>query len=152
MFFLIQIPVTKIIGKTAILTVFCFCVSAPSYTNLEFMFLMQQSHVQCGVQWNLLAIAHTWFQISEQITCQRSKINTWYFDIIAIITDDVIKQLMTSDQLKIHKLLAIHQRVSMPSLIIIEILVFKIQKVADSASSPSTNFKVILINLTNLIK
>ena len=32
-FFVIQIPVTKIIGKTGIWTIFCFWVSPPNYTN-----------------------------------------------------------------------------------------------------------------------
>ena len=41
-FFDIQIPVTKIIGKTAIWTILSF---SPDYTNWEFMFLMQQPHV-----------------------------------------------------------------------------------------------------------
>ena len=53
-FFVIQIPVTKIIGKTAIWTNFCFLVSPSNYTNCTFMFLMQQSHVQWRVLWNLL--------------------------------------------------------------------------------------------------
>ena len=56
-FFVIQIPVTKIIGKTAIWTIFCFGVSPPNYTNWAFMFLMQQSHVQC-VLWSLLCNAN----------------------------------------------------------------------------------------------
>ena len=45
-FFDIQIPATKIIEKTAILRILSFCVSPPGYTNWEFMFLMQQPHVQ----------------------------------------------------------------------------------------------------------
>ena len=45
-FFVIQIPLTKTIAKTAIWTNFCFWVSPPNYTNWAFMFLMQQSHVQ----------------------------------------------------------------------------------------------------------
>ena len=40
----------KIIGKTAICTTFCFWLSSPNYTNFEFMFLMQKSHVQLSVQ------------------------------------------------------------------------------------------------------
>ena len=58
MFFLIQSPVTKIIGKTAIWTIFCFWVSPPNYTNLEVMFMMQQSHIQWRIKWNLLSNAH----------------------------------------------------------------------------------------------
>ena len=46
-FFLIQIPVKKIIRKTAIWAIFFFFWVSPSnYTNWEFIFLMQQSHVQ----------------------------------------------------------------------------------------------------------
>ena len=45
-YFLIQIPVKKMIRKTAIWTMFCFWVSPPNYTNREFIFLIQQSHVQ----------------------------------------------------------------------------------------------------------
>ena len=57
MFFVIQIAVTKIIGKTAIWTIFCFGVSPANYTNWAFMFLMQQSHVQC-ILWSLLCNAN----------------------------------------------------------------------------------------------
>ena len=45
-FFVIRIPVTKIIAKTSIWTFFCFWVSPLNYTNWEFMLLIQQSHAQ----------------------------------------------------------------------------------------------------------
>ena len=45
-FFVIQIPMAKIIGKTAIWAIFRFWVSLPNYTNWSFKFVMQQSHVQ----------------------------------------------------------------------------------------------------------
>ena len=44
--------------KIAIWTIFGFWVSPPNYKNLEFMLLMQQSHVQWRVQWNNLNNAH----------------------------------------------------------------------------------------------
>ena len=56
-FFVIQVQVTKVIGKSAIWTNFSFWVSPPNYTNWEFMFLMQQSRVQSRVLWNLLCNA-----------------------------------------------------------------------------------------------
>ena len=40
--FVIKIKVTKIIGKTAIWTNFCFWVSLPNCVNWASMFLMQQ--------------------------------------------------------------------------------------------------------------
>ena len=58
MFLSYSIPVTKIIGKTSIWTIFCFWESPPNYTNWEFMFLMQKYHVQWRVQWNLLSNSH----------------------------------------------------------------------------------------------
>ena len=48
----------KTIGKTAIWTILYFWVSPPDYTNWEFMFLMQQLHVQWRVYWNLLCCTH----------------------------------------------------------------------------------------------
>ena len=36
----------KIIGKAAIWSIFSLWVSPPNYTSWEFMFLMQQFHVQ----------------------------------------------------------------------------------------------------------
>ena len=57
-FFVIQIPVTKIIRKTAIWTMFCFWVSPHSYINWVYMFLMQQSHVQWYVSWYLFCNAN----------------------------------------------------------------------------------------------
>ena len=45
-FFVIRIPVTKIIGKTSIWTIFCFWVSPLNYTNWEFMLPVQQSQVR----------------------------------------------------------------------------------------------------------
>ena len=57
-FFFIQISVKRIIGKTAIWTIFCFWESPPNYTNWGFMFGMQQSHVQWRVLWNLLCNAN----------------------------------------------------------------------------------------------
>ena len=45
-FFVIQIPETKVIGKTAAWTIFSFWVSPLNYPNWEVMFLMQQSHEQ----------------------------------------------------------------------------------------------------------
>ena len=50
-FFDNQIPMAKISGKSAIWTIFSFSVSSPNYTNWEFMFLMQQSHVK----WRILS-------------------------------------------------------------------------------------------------
>ena len=64
-FFVIQIPVTKVIGKTAIWTNFCFWVSPPNYTNWAFMFLMQQSDVQWRVLWNLLCNAVVLFYLKK---------------------------------------------------------------------------------------
>ena len=40
----------KVSGKTAIWTIFSFLVSPPYYTNWEFMFVMQESHVQWHTQ------------------------------------------------------------------------------------------------------
>ena len=57
--FVIQIPVTKIVGKTALWTNFLFLVSPPNYTNWTYMFLTQQSHVQCRVLLNLLCNANS---------------------------------------------------------------------------------------------
>ena len=57
-FFVIRIPVTKIVGKTSILTIFCFWVFPLNYTNLEFMLLIQQSHAQLSILRNLLCKAH----------------------------------------------------------------------------------------------
>ena len=51
-FFVVQTGVTKIIGNS-FWTIICFWVSPPNYTNLEFMFLIQQSHVQWRAKWNL---------------------------------------------------------------------------------------------------
>ena len=53
-----QIPVAKISGKTATWTIFSFTISPPNYINCECMLLMQQSHVQWCIQWNLLFSAH----------------------------------------------------------------------------------------------
>ena len=66
-FFVIQIPVTKIIGKSAIWTIFCFWVSPPNYINWAFMFLMQQSHVQWCVLWNLLCNANNFVLLEQNL-------------------------------------------------------------------------------------
>ena len=64
-FFVIQIPVTKIIAKTAIWTNFCFWVSPRSYINCSFMFLMQQSHVEWCVLSNLLCNANNFVLLQK---------------------------------------------------------------------------------------
>ena len=65
-FFVIQISVTKIIGKTVIWTNFRFWVSLPNYTNLGFMFLTQQSHVQLCVLWNLHCKANNFVLLEKK--------------------------------------------------------------------------------------
>ena len=65
-FFVIQISVTKIIGKTVIWTNFRFWVSPPNYTNLGFMFLTQQSHVQLRVLWNLHSNANNFVLLEKK--------------------------------------------------------------------------------------
>ena len=46
MFLTFQIPVTKIIGKTAIWTIVSLWVSPSDHKNWKFMSLMEQPHVQ----------------------------------------------------------------------------------------------------------
>ena len=66
-FFAINIPVTKIIEKTTTWTIFCFWVSPPHYTNWAFMFLMQQSHAQWHVLWNLVCKAHNFVLLEKNL-------------------------------------------------------------------------------------
>ena len=66
-FFVIQIPVTKIIKKTAIWTNFCVWVSPPNYTNWAFMFLIQQSHIQRRALWNLLCNANNFVLLETNL-------------------------------------------------------------------------------------
>ena len=107
-FFVIQIPVAKFIGKTAIWTILCFWLSAANYTNRESMFLMQKSHVQWRVLWNLLCNTDNLVLPEKNLkTKDFSSLNlifkllVWVPEIIkTYIISDVIGKCMPSIQFK----------------------------------------------------
>ena len=93
----IQTPVTKTIGKTAIWTIFCFCVSLSNYTNWVFIFLIQQSHVQWCVLWYLLCNANKLLLFFLNL---RNKDFTWPTQIFKLL-------VWAAKAVKTYKLLAI---------------------------------------------
>ena len=64
-FFVIEIKVTKLIGKTAICSNFYLWVSPPNYALWRVMFMMQESHIEWRVLWNLLQNAVVLFYLKK---------------------------------------------------------------------------------------